>query len=556
MADEERRADDIDGSGIGWRFDPAARALIAHHLPRADAAVIDADWLRQHLAAAGWGSLRVVPDALALLLNHQKRGTPVPALRLAEAVDARVALRLSDDGMQALLDITPPQGGEWATVAMVEAALRDAGISEGIDRDALVTACELARTGGGVRDVVIAHGRPAADGDDGRLERLLPEARERKPRIDVSGQADYRDLGEIVVVHPGTPLMRRHLPTPGVPGRALDGRVIPAHDGKTVMFSNNLPGTQIDANDPDLLLAAISGMPVEVPGGMLVEPVFSVKTVNMASGNIRFEGSVKIAEDVSAGMSVHATGDIEVGGVAELASLEAGGNIVVKAGVIGGLGRKGAEGGVIRCGGNFEAGYAQNARIEAGDSIAIDDTAVNCELIAAKHILVGRRKRGCIVGGHHQATLSVTAKQIGSPQRTATRFEIGVNPAVHKHMLDLAQKRDALESQLLELAKLLDFAAKNPGRLPEDKVIKARTMAGGLNQQIAALRAEYLALDAQVALSQGARVVATDRIYEGVEVQLGSKRFRVPSEFRAVGIALTRKGELGLVPADGSEGVD
>ena len=88
----------------------------------------------------------------------------------------------------------------------------------------------------------------------------------------------------------------------------------------------------------------------------------------MASGNIQFDGSVVIQGDVAKGMSVKATGDIEVAGIVEMASLEAGGNITVKSGVIGALGKKDVAPQVIKCGQTFQAGYTQNVRIDAGDA--------------------------------------------------------------------------------------------------------------------------------------------------------------------------------------------
>jgi uncharacterized protein (DUF342 family) len=311
-----------------------------------------------------------------------------------------------------------------------------------------------------------------------------------------------------------------------------------------------LNGAEISADDPDLLAAAINGQPVEIPGGMMVEPVFTVPAVSMASGNINFDGTVSVKGDVAKGMSVNATGDIEVDGVVEMASLEAGGDIVIKGGVIGALGKKDAASHSIRCGHHFVAGYTQNVRIESGDTIEIRDTAIQCELIAVNCIVVGSKGRGSIVGGHHQATLSVRAKQIGSPQRVKTHIEIGVNPAMHKHLLELAKRRDGSETQLLELSKLLDFASKNPGRIPPDKRVKAIQMAKGLAQDIATLRSEQEVLNHKIALSMGARVIALEHIFEGVEVQLGNKRFRVPSEFGAVAVGLNERGDLGLLVVD------
>jgi hypothetical protein len=57
-------------------------------------------------------------------------------------------------------------------------------------------------------------------------------------------------------------------------------------------------------------------------------------------------------------------------------------------------------------------------------------------------------------------------------------------------------------------------------------------------------------LNHKIALSMGARVVALEHIFEGVEVQLGNKRYRVPSEFGAVAVGLSERGDLGLLVVD------
>ena len=534
------------GAGIVFNFHEDLRTVIASVTPQANAHPVAAEWVREVLAASGWGDFRINESAMTMLLSAFNNGTPVDALPIAERIDASASVSISDDGMIANLELTKSFGGKLISVDEILRHLADIGIAEGIDHAAIAEAV----TTGDSCNCIIGHGRPAQDGADGFLERLIPEVRSRVPRVQESGQIDYRDLGDILVVRPGDELMRRHPPGPGIPGKTLLGAVLPANAGKGLMFAPNLTGVEISADDPDLLLAAIPRQPIEVRDGMIVEPVFTVPAVTMASGNIQFDGSVVITGDIAKGMSVKATGDIEVAGIVEMASLEAGGNITVKSGVIGALGKKEAATQAIKCGKSFQAGYTQNVRIEAGDCVAVNDTAIQCELVALNHIIVGSKGRGQIVGGHHQASLSVRAKVIGSSQRQKTLFDIGVNPAMHKHLLELAKQRDGHETQLLELSKLMDFAAKNPGKIPPDKREKAALMARSVAQQIAKLREEQEALNQKITLSMAARVVALDRIYEGVEVHLGSKMFRVPSEFTAVEIGLDERGNLGLLTVE------
>jgi uncharacterized protein (DUF342 family) len=542
MGDGEAR----QGAGLTFRLDPEAKALIATATPDAAALPIDEGWLRARLAELGHGALRYLPLAATRLLAGYNSGEAVE-VKLAESVDAAFNIVVAPDGLEARLRIQPAQGGAPVARPAVLAALADMGIGRGI----LDAAIDAAIAAGAAADAVIARGLPPDHGRDGWFESLVPEVRSRAPRVDETGHTDYRDLGEILVVHPGDALLRRHGPTPGRDGATLLGETIPAKPGKEVMFAASLPGTAPDAADPDLLRAAITGQPVVVRGGMIVEPVFKIETVGTASGNIDFDGSVVIKGDVAAGMTVRATGDIEVGGVVERGTLEAGGSIVIKGGAIGDLGHKGGAGGEshIRCGGCFNAAYAQQATVEAGDGIFIDDMAMQCALTAINHVRVGNNKRGHIIGGTVHATLSITAKVIGSPNRVRTHLEIGVNPLMHKQLLAKATERDGKETQLLEVSKLLAFAQAHAGKLPPPMIEKARATAAALSADIAALREEQDAMTKKIDLSMQACVRVEQALYEGVEVLMGNQRYRVVGEHGpcAVGIGI---GGLGLLPLE------
>lgn len=535
---------DTRGAGLSLRLDDGGKVLLAAVAPVPDAMPIDEAWLQQRIADAGFAELRVQAAAFKLLLLQYNAGKPVAALPVAECVDASLAVRISADGLTATLSIVPAQGGKPIAKEDVLAELAAKGITEGIALDAI----NAAIAAGAALEVVIANGRPPVAGDDGWLEGLLPEVRDRRPQLDASGHIDYRDLGEIQVVRAGDPLMRRHPPTEGVAGVNVCGVALPARPGKAVAFAPKLPGAGPASDDPDLLVATVAGQPVQVRGGMMVEQVFSVDTVNMASGNIRFDGSVKIRGDVAAGMVVCASGDIEVGGVVESATLEAGGSIVIKGGAIGKLGRKDGGEHHLRCAASFSAAYAQQVRVEAGDSIFIDDIAMQCELAAGNHIRVGQRRRGHVIGGRLQATLSIRAKVLGSPNRIETRCEVGTPPELHRRQLELAKQRDGKESQLLDISKLLAFADQHPGRLPAETLDKARQTAAVLSADIAELRAGEEALAQKVELAHAARVIAEQAMYEGVVVTLGNQRYRVAGEHGAGTIGIGAHGLELLAP--------
>jgi len=99
------------GAGLILEMDEEGKALLASVIPQAGSRPIDATWLTRHLAGSGYGGLCYLPTAVTQLISQYNSGRSVTALRLAECVDARLEIRISQDDMAATLDITPAQGG-------------------------------------------------------------------------------------------------------------------------------------------------------------------------------------------------------------------------------------------------------------------------------------------------------------------------------------------------------------------------------------------------------------------------------------------------------------
>lgn len=543
------------GPDLRLLFDESSRTLSASLAPDPRFPRIDASWLRNRLAAADYADLQIRPEPIKQLIARYNAGEAVPPIEIAHCVDASLQILISLDGLSARLTLIPAKGGEPATKADVLAEIQGKGIVEGV----LVDDINHAIAEGKADDLVIARGREPVPGEDGRLESLLPETRERVPSVNASGRTDYRDLGEVQVVRTGDALMRRHPPTRGTEGLSVLGRPIPAKPGRDARFAAGLRGVAPSADDPDLLVAATNGQPLRVKGGIMVEPIYTVDAVNMATGDIHFDGTVRVRNDVQAGMTISATGDIEVGGTVEPATLEAGGNIVVKGGVMGSLGSKSSSTEssthAIRCGGSFSAGYAQQARIHAGDSIFIDDMAMQCQLDAANHIRIGNHRRGHIIGGLTRACLSVHARVIGAPNRIRTEIAIGSDPALAQAVQEKAATRDAKENKLLEIGKLLTVADRNPGKVSADIITRAEDAAAALSAEIEGLRLEEEDLRQRLLLAQQARVNAENTVYEGCIFTLGEHTLRIRQDRGATTVRLAEH-TLGVFALEDDSGLD
>lgn len=530
--------------GLSFMLSPDGLKLLARFEPRNGGVTLDLADLRRLLEAGGWGKYFLFPPFLSEVVKKCAAGLPFEQV-IGEARDAEFAIQIDSSKMAAYLTISPAAGGRPVDRVLVYRKIEELGLVAGLDFDAI----DRAIAAGQAEGVLVASGRQPMHGEDGRLENLITEMKERRPRLDEKGIANFRDMGDITIVHAGAQLMRRVPPTSGTPGETILGQVIPAIPGKGAMFAANLSGVDFDPADPNVLAATITGQPVQVKNGVVVEPTYVTSVVDLSTGNVVFEGTVKVQGDVQAGMTIRASGDIHIAGTVEAATLDAGGDIVVKGGVIGRMDARDKEGAEdvshVRCGGSFNARFVQNAQIEAGEGIFIDEMVMQSDLVAGNQVVVGREgsAKGHIVGGTMLAALLVKAQVIGSPSHIRTVVSVGINPQQHELMKRLAREREEREKALEDVARLIAFAAQNPGRIPPDALAKAEKTRQVALDRIEALHEELDGVTHQIELSKNACVVVGRTLCGGAEVQLGGKLYRAAEE-REGGVFSLRDGEL------------
>ncbi|MDP3134485.1 MAG: FapA family protein, partial [Burkholderiaceae bacterium] len=180
--------------------------------------------IRHQLAALGCEQWWVdVPGCSQWLGRLGQARQPMVAV-VAQRRDGRCAVKVSPDRMSARLSLEPPCGGVQVTLEQVHAELGRAGVRAGILEEDLARAVQL----GSAAELEIAVGRLPVHGEPTRFDVLVPNLQDRSPRLNTYGLIDYRDLGDLVVVKEGTPLMRRVPCTPGEPGVDVTGGVLPA----------------------------------------------------------------------------------------------------------------------------------------------------------------------------------------------------------------------------------------------------------------------------------------------------------------------------------------
>lgn len=492
--------------------------VFLRHQPVAGRPPVDAAMLHVLLEEAGFGQCLLHEEAIASAAADCNTVQTPFVVQVAERRNASVQVEIAPDEMAVQVSLVPPQGGKPISLEDIQQALRDAGVVFGIDEAALVHACSV----GQGEHLPVASGMPPEDGHDTGFDALLTLTADRAPKVDDNGLIDYREHGGILVVHPGEPLMRRIPPTPGVPGHTVKGRELPPRPGVDKPFSAQLSGAQPASDDPNLLEAASVGQPVLVDCGVQVEPILRVAEVNMATGNIHFEGTVQVDGEVSHGMKVQASGDIVVKGTVDGGLLEAGGDIHVSGGIIAQA--------RVQANGAVSARFAENSSIHAGTVIALDDMALGCELESLNQIIIGEKvpQRGRLVGGSATAMMLLRVPLLGSDKSGTTVVKVGANAELEHQMQELnvrLEKEKTNEENLQKLVKHLSTVGDPKGMLERVKAAWRQAV-----QVWSKSLAERRELEEQMALTLQARVEIKLAVDGAVDLAFGSKVARLRTE--------------------------
>lgn len=473
---------------------------------------------------------------------------PVGAVPTAgQAVDGAVEVKVEPDLMSARIIVRPPVGGRAITLEDARKALADAGVTAGIDEEALARAVELADP---TLPVVVARGQSAVDGQNARIEyRFDVDPARQRPAELADGRVDYHNLNLIQNVKRGDVLAVKVPAEPGVDGFNVRGERIPAKPGRDVQLPLG-KGCEVLA-DGLTIVAGVDGHVVLTGGRKIaVLPVYEVRgDVDLSTGNINFVGSVIVRGSLASGFEIRAEGDVTVDGYVDAGTIVAGGNVVIRKGI------QGRSKGIIEAGGSVNAMFIENGTIRAGGDAIIAEAIMHSEVIAGGSVICNGR-RGLIVGGRIQARNEVSAKMIGAAMGTLTEIEVGVDPALREELIKTAAEQRELEENLnktTQAVKMLKEMEQAQGGLDPDrkdkllKLIRSQYQLMGQRDAVAARRRQ---IEEQMENSLRGRVRASELIHPGTRVTIGRSTMHLRDEIRHSSLILGPDHTITVGPYD------
>ncbi|HEY9100699.1 FapA family protein [Chitinimonas sp.] len=510
--------------------DAATRQLNVSYTPIDGIAPPDRAALQAELEAGGWAECALDEATITAFLDKIRNMAEPLSMTIGAQVDGSFDISVSPSRMCAWLTLVPPRGGKPVPAEKVREAIRSRNISHGLHEAELADALLK----GQCNELIIAEGEEPESGIPARFDSLLEALKAQRLEHDEGDVVDYRDLGNLIVVDPGTPLMKRTPAVQGKNGVDVFDRPVPAKPVPDPPFNKGLPGAAPDEKNPDLLLATIAGAPSLTENGVSVNPLVDVVDVDLSTGNITFDGTIQVKGDIKAGMSVRVQGDVVVSGTIEAAEIIAGGNVVCKGGIIGKAEHGSTADGEpttarIQCNGSVQAKFIEHAIIEAAKSIQAESGIRQSELSAGDCIVIGKpgSNQGSLIGGHARARLLVRAPTLGSPSGTPTLVQVGFNPYLSAERTQTEQQRKRKLEELAKLKQLLAFFDQNPAKAVGGMREKAEHTRSIYETEIKSFDAKLSDLAEQLEMTEGASIEAPKRIHGGVNLQFGQKLMQV-----------------------------
>jgi uncharacterized protein (DUF342 family) len=453
-------------------------------------------------------------------------GKPVRiAERQQEAkIDASVEVFTSPDKMHASVVLTRPEGGGDApTFEKIIRALNDKGVIACINEEAIRKLVENPVYG---TSVVVATGIEPVNGRNGEIRYLVDIHKDRKPVILEDGTVNYKDMNLIENIYKDQKLAEVIPPVPGKNGINVVGTELKAVDGKPVAPPRGR-GVYVNREGTELF-AEIDGQLMFVDGKLNVYSVYEVKAdVDNSTGNIRFVGNVNVRGNVLSGFEIEAGGDITVDGVVEGALLRAGGNIILRRGMVGG-----GKGQLIAAG-DIIAKFIESCSVEVhGDLKA--EAVMHCDIKCGNSVTLGGKK-GLLVGGIARVGKLVDCKYLGNQMSTITAVEVGIDPNLRERLKFLKTDIVKMEEGLIKSNQAIALLnrLKSVGELTEEKremLAKSTRSKFFYENKVMEYKKEIAEIEEKLSQSASGKIRVSGSVYPGVRVAIGNAMLYIKEE--------------------------
>lgn len=303
--------------------------------------------------------------------------------------------------------------------------------------------------------VTIEGNRPV-HGTDGRIE-LSADLVQPESQGGEDGVVDHYARTPFTLVDANMTIGRVVEPQPGEDGADVFGTVVPAKPGREAKY-------KID----DSIMLDASGNFVAQIGGALCVNGASIKVnhvleithnVDFETGNINFDGDVRVARDVRGNFEINAGGSIVINGLVEAASVRAGDNITLVTGMAG------KETGALSCIRDCRSKYLEQTHCTVGRDLYVDREIIHCASTVGRSVV---SPHSALIGGYLHCLGEMTVGELGSDAHTRTLVFLGSSPRYEQLIRVTQEKVDELSAEAGELQKKIDMINRGGSHINAD----------------------------------------------------------------------------------------
>lgn len=436
-----------------------------------------------------------------------------------------VKVTVSDDHMQAVGRFYPPSnGGAVLNRTEIMNDLIRVGVKYGVVEENIKYFLETKTY---FTDIVLAKATPYTPGKDAAITYYFNTDLSKKPKMNDDGTVDFHQLDTISHIKKDELLASLEPAVPGRPGISVSGvTILPPKVENLILHY----GSKIRLSDDKLkIYSEVDGHVMLVNDKVFVSDTYDIKAdVDASTGDVKYDGNVTIKGCVRTGYNVIANGDIIVEGVVEGATLDAGGQIILKRGI------QGMNKGVLKARGNIVTKFIENATVETQGYLTTE--AILHSKISAKGDVIVGGKKGFITGGEIRSGTAISVKTAGSTMGTNTLLEVGIDPTIVEeyHKLEKEIAPIGLEIERVNQNLLLYLKKLKSGeKLPTDKLILIKSMSVN-KETLEKKRDDTLArlneLQEYMENHQSGCIHVSDTIYPGCKVVIAGVVYFVRKE--------------------------
>ncbi len=378
-----------------------------------------------------------------------------------------------------------------------------------------------------LRGVVIAEGKQPGPPVDGRIEWAADFFKSGFVVDEETGALNYRKPAAERNVTTGQLMAMVHPPQPGEDGIDVFGNRVPGKRGRPALLRAGANVRQ----EGECHYALRDGRIQWNGKALSVDEVLVIRgDVGLKSGDIDHRGTVLISGDVGPDSVVRASGDIEIEGTVEQADIEAGGNLVIRGGIMG----RGRD--KIYVEGFIHAKFILDSELEAGHDILVDREIVQSRVKCMESISI---PNGRIVGGDAVARAGFIVGQVGTEALVPTVLTAGRDfrlddklETLHKELDALFAARDPLAVKLKRSISRKRLPMMRDGDAPEAAIAELKEKLQETDRRIRILTAEAEGLRLQSKSHTHARLEILKVVYPESYLGLGGEQLHVRERFQ------------------------